>query len=217
MLTTHTQMPVVDGWASTRMIREHEHKNPMPSHAVLSCGRTPIFAISGMLRRGDQKRYADSGFDGWMPKPIDLRRLATYLAGAWDPVARSRGTYDDGQFELGGWFPAQELTPTLAPGPPEVGLEVYPPLPETPATQGYQIWENAQTEAPSLPHGAEGVPEPVLPSTLDDKIAPEEVPCEGRRSSRAGATPRPDGEGETAPGTPGTPFWPPIASPWRLD
>ncbi|KAK4452554.1 hypothetical protein QBC34DRAFT_377046 [Podospora aff. communis PSN243] len=210
-------MPVVDGWASTRMIREQERKNPMPSHAVLSCGRTPIFAISGMLRRGDEKRYAESGFDGWMPKPIDLRRLATYLAGAWDPIARHRGMYYDDQFELGGWFPVEESTPTPAPVPTEVALEVYPPLPETPATQGYQIWENAQTEAPPLPQGAEGLPEPVLPPIPDEEIALEVVPDDGRRSSRPGATPRLDAVGEAAPCTPGTPNWPPIASPWRLD
>ncbi|KAK3682924.1 phytochrome-like protein [Podospora appendiculata] len=98
-------MPVVDGWTSTRMIREHENKYPTPSRAVQSCGRTPIFAVSGMLRRSDEQRCMSTGFDGWMPKPIDMKRLAACLAGALDPGTRNLGVYDDAHFELGGWFP----------------------------------------------------------------------------------------------------------------
>ncbi|KAK3395205.1 phytochrome-like protein [Podospora didyma] len=97
-------MPIVDGWASTRMIREYEKQYPMPSRAVQSCGRMPIFAISGMLKRGDEQKFIDGGFDGWMPKPVDMRRLATYLAGALDVNARNQGDYDGDKFEQGGWF-----------------------------------------------------------------------------------------------------------------
>ncbi|KAK3332734.1 phytochrome-like protein [Cercophora scortea] len=98
-------MPVVDGWLSTRMIREHENKYPTPSRAIQSCGRTPIFAVSGMLRRNDEQRCMSTGFDGWMPKPVDMKRLAACLAGALDPGTRNLGVYDDAHFELGGWFP----------------------------------------------------------------------------------------------------------------
>jgi len=208
------QMPVVDGWASTRMIREQEHKNPTPSHAVLSCGRTPIFAVSGMLRRGDEQQYAEAGFDGWMPKPIDMKRLVTYLAGAWDAVTRRRGTYDEKYFELGGWFITQEITPTLVPVSPEPQVEEYPPLPETPAAQDYQIWENPplgnHTETPPLPHCTDVVPRSGPVDALEDKIESEEVPGVGRRSSGTDNMPHLEWGGDI---TSGTPEWPPIASP----
>ncbi|KAK0615220.1 hypothetical protein B0T17DRAFT_511006 [Bombardia bombarda] len=98
-------MPVVDGWASARMIRAHEQRHPIPSRAVQSCGRTPIFAVSGMLRRSDEQACLDAGFDGWMPKPINVGRLVICLAGALDPIARRHeGIYDEDHFELGGWF-----------------------------------------------------------------------------------------------------------------
>ncbi|KAK0644269.1 phytochrome-2 [Cercophora newfieldiana] len=212
-------MPVVDGWASTRMIREQEHKNPTPSHSVLSCGRTPIFAVSGMLRRGDESRYIEAGFDGWMPKPIDMKRLGTYLAGAWDSIARSRGIYDDKHFEFGGWFATQEPTPIIAPNPTEVPLEEYPPLPETPATQGYQIWESAAplgnpAETVRTPHGVVTAEESSSANVLDEEIASEEIPGVGRRGSRPDGASHPEGGGEVAPETP---EWPPIASPWRTE
>ncbi|KAK3316987.1 phytochrome-like protein [Apodospora peruviana] len=99
-------MPVVDGWESARMIREQEHKTPIPSRAVQICGRTPIFAVSGMLRRSDEELYVKAGFDGLMPKPIDMKRLAVCLAGALDGhTCTTAGLYDDARFELGGWFP----------------------------------------------------------------------------------------------------------------
>ncbi|KAK3375611.1 phytochrome-2 [Lasiosphaeria ovina] len=98
-------MPVVDGWASTCLIREHEQNFPLPSRAVQSCGRTPIFAVSGMLKRGEEPRFLDAGFDGWMPKPINMQMLGTYLAGALDCNTRNQGEYSEARFELGGWFP----------------------------------------------------------------------------------------------------------------
>lgn len=103
-------MPGVDGWESVRRIRELEHTNPTPSRTIQTCGRVPVFVVSGMLRREDQQKYKDADFDGWMPKPIDMRRLNTYLAGAMDMAARRQGLYDETHFAIGGWF-AQDDTP----------------------------------------------------------------------------------------------------------
>lgn len=99
-------MPVVDGFASIRMIRDHEYNHPTPSRVVQTCGRTPIFAVSGMLRRGQEQRCKEAGFDGWMPKPVDMKRLVRCLAGALDPDVRRMCVYDENKFELGGWFTA---------------------------------------------------------------------------------------------------------------
>ncbi|KAK4223094.1 putative signal transduction histidine-protein kinase [Podospora fimiseda] len=115
-------MPVVDGCASIKMIRERERTHPIPSRAVQSSGRVPVFAISGMLRRQDEEKYREVGFDGWMPKPIDMRRLGTYLTGAFDFATRKLGFYDIGNFNVGGWFPGDMIEP-----PKEVVAS--PPLP----------------------------------------------------------------------------------------
>ena len=71
-------MPVVDGWVSTRMIREYEEANPLPSRAAQASGRTPIFAVSGIVRRSDETRCRETGFDGWLPKPVNMSRLASW-------------------------------------------------------------------------------------------------------------------------------------------
>ncbi|KAK3489970.1 phytochrome-like protein [Neurospora crassa] len=100
-------MPVVDGFASIRMIRDHEYSHPTPSRVVQCCGRTPIFAVSGMLRRGQEQQCKEAGFDGWMPKPVDMKRLVRCLAGGLDQDARRTCVYDEKRFELGGWFDAE--------------------------------------------------------------------------------------------------------------
>ncbi|KAM7223035.1 hypothetical protein V8F06_001591 [Rhypophila decipiens] len=108
-------MPVVDGWESARMIREQEQTLPLPSRAVQQCGRTPIFAVSGMLRRDDDELCVTAGFDGLMPKPIDMKRLAVCIGGALDENSRFLGAYNRKNFELGGWFPNQQPQPKPEP------------------------------------------------------------------------------------------------------
>lgn len=106
-------MPVVDGLASIKLIRSLERAAPLPSRVAQSFGRVPVFVISGMLRCGDSERtYVDAGFDGWMPKPVDMRKLGTYLAGAFDPAARRQGLYDPNHFAVGGWFDSDSNTDT---------------------------------------------------------------------------------------------------------
>lgn len=90
-------MLFLDGWAAARLIRAHEKKSTEPR-------RTPMFAISGIIRRGDEHDAVDAGFDGWMPKPVNMVKLSAYLAGATDPDARKKGAYVEERFNDGGWF-----------------------------------------------------------------------------------------------------------------
>jgi CheY-like chemotaxis protein len=52
-------MPVLDGFATIRRIREN------PRFAKL-----PVLAVTAYAMRGDRERVLDSGFDGYLSKPI---------------------------------------------------------------------------------------------------------------------------------------------------
>jgi CheY-like chemotaxis protein len=116
------QMPIVDGLSSTKMIRSIEASPEHRGHSSLakSNGRIPIFAVSASLVETEKHNYVDAGFDGWILKPIDFKRLATLLLGITDEATRSSCLYVPGEWERGGWFherlpepgSSQEVTPT---------------------------------------------------------------------------------------------------------
>jgi CheY-like chemotaxis protein len=61
-------MPVLDGFAVVRAIREN------PLHAAL-----PVLAVTAYAMQGDRERVLSSGFDGYLSKPIDAKALAEEL------------------------------------------------------------------------------------------------------------------------------------------
>ena len=65
------QMPVMDGFKATRMIREKE---------AVRGGHIPIIAITAHAMREDMQQCLDSGMDDYLSKPIDLERLLALLA-----------------------------------------------------------------------------------------------------------------------------------------
>ncbi|KAF9875970.1 hsp90-like protein [Colletotrichum karsti] len=100
------QMPIVDGLTSTKMIRAFEKSNDHGGHSSIAShnGRIPIFAVSASLIEREKGKYIDSGFDGWILKPIDFRRLNTLLLGIVEDDVRASCLYAPGQWERGGWF-----------------------------------------------------------------------------------------------------------------
>jgi CheY-like chemotaxis protein len=99
-------MPIVDGVTSTQMIRSFETarmKSYLSSRALAN-GRVPIFAVSASLVEQDREKYIDAGFDGWIVKPIDFKRLSSLFAGMVDDEARNLCLYRPGEWECGGWF-----------------------------------------------------------------------------------------------------------------
>ena len=99
-------MPIVDGLTSTKMIRSFEKSFPdefLSKRAALN-GRVPIFAVSASLVEKDRQVYIDAGFDGWILKPIDFKRLTLLMAGIVEEETREACLYEPGEWERGGWF-----------------------------------------------------------------------------------------------------------------
>jgi CheY-like chemotaxis protein len=105
MLTILTQMPIVNGMTSCKMIRSYEKTHPnILSPRAAGCGRLPIIAVSASLLEKSRQAYIDAGFDAWILKPISFPRLTELMAAIVDPVVRGKCAYVPGQWERGGWF-----------------------------------------------------------------------------------------------------------------
>ncbi|KAK7935497.1 Cyanobacterial phytochrome B [Apiospora marii] len=105
------QMPIVDGLTSTKMIRAFEKSENCQALSSLAShqGRVPIFAVSASLVEKERPTYIDAGFDGWILKPIDIKRLHTLLYGITDDDTRNSCLYVPGEWERGGWFQARSI------------------------------------------------------------------------------------------------------------
>ena len=59
-------MPVMDGYEATREIRKYSAK-------------IPIIAVTAFAYASDEQKVMESGFDGYMPKPINAKLLKAQL------------------------------------------------------------------------------------------------------------------------------------------
>ena len=66
------EMPVMDGFAATRLMREHELSTGLP--------RTPIIALTANALTGDREHCIAGGMDDYLSKPIELRQLGVLVA-----------------------------------------------------------------------------------------------------------------------------------------
>ena len=124
-------MPIIDGLSSTKMIRSFEKSQPSSNLAPRASlnGRVPIFAVSASLVERERQTYIDAGFDGWILKPIDFKRLNTLLHGIVDNDTRYSCLYKPGEWERGGWFHKRQLQTTEANTQPSKKSPVqHPPL-----------------------------------------------------------------------------------------
>ena len=73
------QMPVMDGFAATAVIRNWERET----------GRTiAIIALTADVMQGDRQRCLDAGMDGYVSKPFRSRELFTAVEGV-QPAANA--------------------------------------------------------------------------------------------------------------------------------
>ncbi len=67
-------MPRMDGLKATAGIREREQADDRP--------RTPIIAVTASTLAHETDGYLAAGMDGWVPKPVDARRMLETLKNA---------------------------------------------------------------------------------------------------------------------------------------
>ena len=78
------EMPVMDGFAATRLIREFEAGSGQP--------RTPIIALTANALTGDREHCLRQGMDDYLSKPIELHQLGVLVAkwlGSDSPAANT--------------------------------------------------------------------------------------------------------------------------------
>lgn len=80
------QMPVMDGYTSTREIRKFEADSDL--------NRTPILAMTANAMIGDKEKCLESGMDDYMSKPLN-RYLLEKTIKKWDPLAEIKTTKPD--------------------------------------------------------------------------------------------------------------------------
>jgi signal transduction histidine kinase/CheY-like chemotaxis protein len=83
------EMPVMDGFAATRLIREYEARS--------GTARTPIIALTANALTGDRENCLQQGMDDYLSKPIELRQLSLLVA-KWlgnDALAANAEKSDD--------------------------------------------------------------------------------------------------------------------------
>jgi CheY-like chemotaxis protein len=66
------EMPVMDGFAATRLIREYEEQSGQK--------RTPIIALTANALTGDREQCLAQGMDDYLSKPIELGQLGALVA-----------------------------------------------------------------------------------------------------------------------------------------
>lgn len=68
LLLLDIDMPVLDGFATVRKIREDSELSELP-----------VLAVTAFAMQGDREKILKSGFDGYLSKPVDSRLLAEEL------------------------------------------------------------------------------------------------------------------------------------------
>ncbi|MFZ3013182.1 MAG: response regulator [Nitrospira sp.] len=99
------QMPELDGFEATRLIREWEQSN--------SRSATPIVALTAHATPGDREQCLAAGMSDYISKPFSMERLRAVLT-SWLQPAPTPSTVDQ---------PAPQPTVTLVPATPEPALE----------------------------------------------------------------------------------------------
>ena len=81
LIMMDVQMPDMDGFETTRRIREHERS--------LNMSRTPILAMTAHALKGDREKCLQAGMDDYISKPFDTGELERKLDGLLSLIAET--------------------------------------------------------------------------------------------------------------------------------
>lgn len=73
------QMPIMDGYETTRNIREHEQRRCDAQSETTAAFHIPIIAVTANAMQGDRERCLAAGMDDYLAKPIKLDELRSTL------------------------------------------------------------------------------------------------------------------------------------------
>jgi len=71
------QMPVLDGWEATRVIRELEDLGQMPRETRKPL---PVVAVTANAMEGDREKCLDAGMDDYLTKPVKPQKVLETIA-----------------------------------------------------------------------------------------------------------------------------------------
>ncbi|MDR2117758.1 MAG: response regulator [Planctomycetaceae bacterium] len=79
MILMDCQMPEMDGFQATRVIRQMEMETAMDKPQIMHDGRIPIIALTANATQGDQELCINAGMDGYCSKPINASTLINVI------------------------------------------------------------------------------------------------------------------------------------------
>ena len=71
------QMPVLDGWEATRLIRELETLGQLPRETRAPL---PVIAVTANAMEGDREKCLDSGMNDYLTKPVKPQKVLETIA-----------------------------------------------------------------------------------------------------------------------------------------
>lgn len=88
------QMPEMDGFEATRLIRQREADNPAKDAPGARPPHVPIIAMTANAMQGDRERCLEAGMDDYIAKPIRSKELQSIVE-TWLGLTRAKtGTTD---------------------------------------------------------------------------------------------------------------------------
>lgn len=98
------QMPIVDGFAATKVLRERE---------MVSGQHLPVIALTANAMKGDRERCTEAGMDDYLAKPYTGEELLVLLA-RWLPLERRKS------------IPMADVEPSINPSEPNEAAPLDP-------------------------------------------------------------------------------------------
>lgn len=127
MVLMDVQMPEMDGFEATRLIREKEKESGSP--------HIPIIAMTAYAMKGDKERCLESGMDGYVSKPISLELLKAEILKFSSSVPHPEENVADNTneiaFDTGKLMQAFDNDTEFLKEAVEMFLEDYPPMIES--------------------------------------------------------------------------------------